>query len=1607
MGKSGAVLHGVLAAALGASLAGNFYFFQRVRGMEESARGAAAKGKVRTAGTARTAAAPRIPAVGTKPAGSSYKAKLPETPILFSGARWENGALLIRFETESELVSASAAVTPAIPLRQSVSGGKLRLSGPFRPGTKYRVTVHRGAENATGGKLEEDAVAEVTIPDMNPEASFATSGLYLPLSGKKLALPFRTVNLEKATVVVYKAFENNLNPYAVGSGAGDSRMFKVAEKKLTFKTPKNREVFHELDLAELLGGRKPGLYRVLLNSNEQYVFVTDMVIQAAEDVRSGKVAVFVRSLSTGKPVAGAELAVMSYKNQLAASGRTDADGGALLTYDPTWDRESDRTVAITARKAGDLAFFRLDPRTAKNHGQDGETVIANAPRAFVFIERGIARPGEQITASAFLRREQEGTFKPMPDTALEFRLLNPSGETVFSSSSQSDPWGFAQVGFTIPETAPTGLYSVVCRAAGGRDSCGKTRIRVASYVPDRIKVTGKGLTEKCGIDDALDFEFDARYYFGAPLENGSYQFSVASFPGEAPAHWDKSWRTGAAERFMSAKTFSGKGKKGPGTVKIRYPGFAAQGGASFDPVNIATSFEASEPGGRSVTGRVLKRLFPTPFFIGVREAESKGREKRFEYTLLPAEKSDKVRLRENFEVTFELARKEWEYVLSREGKRWKREWVLRVIPLPEQKKTVLIPAGDFAVGKTGALAWDIPSGAYTLTAVSGKNFRTELEFSRYAGEGGERSANPNSLYFRTDAEQAAPGETVAVSFDAPGAGEAFLVWGERSLAGQRAVPVNPGKNTVKVTVPANIHASSFFVGCTVVTRRGGSFHRNFGVLKINVDQTKAHRLDVALEHGEKAEPESLFPVKVRLKDASGRPAGGAVCLYAVDTGVLALTNYRTPDIFRRFYGDIGCPMAFYDMYGLLFEELRITPDGRIGGDAEGETLKLGKIKQKHTVRLIAPLLRVPASGEASVTVKLPEHTGQLTFFAVAGSENAVGSVQSSVIMRKPVTVRISAPRFIAPGDEAELSLTVFNNEAEGTEGTCTVTLPPMLKMAGNSSNVFVCKGLGKGKQRTLTVRVRARELFDSGEITAQLTVGPAKAKDASFVTVRSVNAPQGICRMALLKPGETWKAAACGDFIGKTVGTVRLSASPALAVKNALNWLNDYPHGCLEQTTAGAFPFLALPALAKAGLVDEGMAKTNRHKVRSAYAKLLSMALSDGSFAMWPGADTTWEEASVFALHFIFEAERRGRLSPDLAARNRYLRWLTFKALPADPRKRALRAYAAYVLAVAGHRSFLPAARSIIERTEKPDFALFLAGAALVKGGYASHGAPAMRDALKAGCFLEAGVPTAFSDKACRLGMALYILMDCSIPGEELPSRLALELAKSLRPDGTAWGTTQSNAWAALGLAAFAEKYPPKPGRAEITADGRKGVGEISGAVTFPAKAVTSVVNRSDSTLIVESKITGVPRETPPGGGPIRLFREYLNGKGEAVTSVRHGDKVRVRIRFETPVPIENLVITDLLPAGLEIEDELLATRAATLPRGVKRDYGALYPKRLEKRDDRFLVFGDTAAGKGAITYQTRAVIRGAFTIPPLHAEAMYQPDNKGLFNPAGRFTVK
>ena len=80
------------------------------------------------------------------------------------------------------------------------------------------------------------------------------------------------------------------------------------------------------------------------------------------------------------------------------------------------------------------------------------------------------------------------------------------------------------------------------------------------------------------------------------------------------------------------------------------------------------------------------------------------------------------------------------------------------------------------------------------------------------------------------------------------------------------------------------------------------------------------------------------------------------------------------------------------------------------------------------------------------------------------------------------------------------------------------------------------------------------------------------------------------------------------------------------------------------------------------------------------------------------------------------------------------------------------------------------------------------------------------------------------------------------------------------------------------------------------------------------------------------------------------------------------------------PESCENLLVTDVLPGGLEIE-------------AARDREGTLDPDRVEPRDDRVLFFR-TRPLKGEFrqTYLVRAVTVGRFRVPPVSAELLYAP---------------
>lgn len=162
----------------------------------------------------------------------------------------------------------------------------------------------------------------------------------------------------------------------------------------------------------------------------------------------------------------------------------------------------------------------------------------------------------------------------------------------------------------------------------------------------------------------------------------------------------------------------------------------------------------------------------------------------------------------------------------------------------------------------------------------------------------------------------------------------------------------------------------------------------------------------------------------------------------------------------------------------------------------------------------------------------------------------------------------------------------------------------------------------------------------------------------------------------------------------------------------------------------------------------------------------------------------------------------------------------------------------------------------------------------------------------------------------------------------------------------------------------------------------------------------------------------GVPVTPPQGAESARLTvtREFLDVKTgdpipekDGVLTLAKGDSVAVRLTLAPGVDnLDQVVVSDLLPAGLEIENPALAT-SSFAPEWVKKDQ-----ERSQKwlcstdiRDDRILLFSGFLEKRRECTYVyiARAVTPGDYVLPSVTAEAMYDPTVHAR-NAPGRLVV-
>ena len=239
-------------------------------------------------------------------------------------------------------------------------------------------------------------------------------------------------------------------------------------------------------------------------------------------------------------------------------------------------------------------------------------------------------------------------------------------------------------------------------------------------------------------------------------------------------------------------------------------------------------------------------------------------------------------------------------------------------------------------------------------------------------------------------------------------------------------------------------------------------------------------------------------------------------------------------------------------------------------------------------------------------------------------------------------------------------------------------------------------------------------------------------------------------------------------------------------------------------------------------------------------------------------------------------------------------------------------------------------------------------------------------------------------------------------------------LARETRADY--YWTTQETSFSLLALGQFFRQQEKRPPYSGTVFAGSRRIGTFTNEPAVFAGIEGTEALRIEMNGGYEANSAyfnllarGVPTDAAfkPDNTGLEVERTFTDRDGRAVNldDVRQGDLVVVKVRVR-PLngPVSNVVVTNMLPSGLEVENPRLQT-TESVASGAPSD---LSPSYLDLRDDRVLLFVNLYnAGQWQTGYALlRAVTPGTFRLPPLQAEAMYNPALSAT-GPRGQIVVK
>jgi alpha-2-macroglobulin len=1529
------------------------------------------------------------------------------------------GRIIVK--TSQQVVATNLAtyirLDPAVKYAVEVTDDGFQLtSEEFDVSKDYELLLLQGLRGRIGGVLKEEYQNNLAFGKLEPSISFPnTTSVYLSAKGAK-NIEARLINVPKVKIIISKIYESNLlaaqrhgyYPQESQNNSDESDYYEdggnavlgdvIYEKEIdTRSLPKNgnNRLFH-FNFEDRLNDFK-GMYHIAIRSTEDYwmresrfISLSDIGLIAKEGRE--KLVVFANSIKTAAPVDGVNVLVYGQNNQVLGIGATNASGIAEITYSRK-EFAGFKPAMIIAKTANDFNYLPFNNTKVNTSRFDvgGKKSNPTGLDAFVYAERDIYRPGERVNFAVILRDQQ---WKSAADLPVKFKFLMPNGKELKSFRKTLNEQGAAEGSVDISAAGITGSYSLEVYSANDILMANKS-FMIEEFVPDRIKVTAKLSKESLRPGDEATFNINAVNFFGPPAANRNYEAEIQiKQKGIYPKRYGRfDFNLTNQSSFFDKVVREGKtDADGNAAEQFIVPDDYLNIGL-LQSTFYATVFDET---GRPVSRSTSADIYTQPIFLGIGD-DGYGYYPLNQTVKFPVIAIDKNEALVNgTKAEVKVIKHEYRTVLSRNGEYFSYQ---------SQKEDKLLSSSMITISGEQTKFSYVPRspGDYEIrVSLPGANSYISKSFYSYGHWGGSNNSfevnREGNIDIETDKSAYLTGDNIKLLFKTPFSGKMLITVETDKVLAHEYINVDNRSAAYEMKL-TEAHLPNVYITATLIKPHDVSetpLTVAHGFQNIKVEEKKRKQL-VAITAEKSVRSRTHQKVTVKAEPNS------YVSLAAVDNGVLQISGFETPDPYNFFYAKKALEVSAYDLYPLLFPELRATLSST-GGDGDLEMSKRSNPMPNKRIKVVSywsGLTKANGDGEAKFEFDIPQFSGQVRLMAVAFKNESFGSAEAAQTVADPLVISTALPRFLSPSDTVSVPVTISNTTSRSTTATASIQVSGPLKIAGSSSQSVQVAANTEGR---VIFRLAASPVIDAGKVMITVNGLGEKFTDETDISVRPASTLQKFSGSGAIAGNSRAQLQVGNNDLLPASATYKLvvSRSPVLELGSQLNYLVDYPYGCTEQVISVAFPQLYYGDIAEVVKGRKGGIQSANYNIQEAIRKIKMRQLYNGAVMLWDndGTENWW--ATTYAAHFLLEAKKAGYdveqslLETLLSYINNRLRnrqTINYYYNRTQQKKIAPKevAYSLYVLSIAGR----PNVSVMNYYKAKPEL-LALDSRYLLSAAYASAGDKnKFREMLPAAFAGEESVAEtggSFHSDIRDEAIALNVLIDVDPANKQVPvmARHVINKLKQRR-----WYNTQESAFSFLAVGKLARIAKGSNVTAEIKVNGKTVANASGNIVRLGSKEIAGntieISTKGEGRMYYwwESEGISMSGKYNEEDNYLRARRRFFDRYGRAIdgNSFKQNDLVIVQLTLEKSYSglVNNIVLTDIIPAGFEIENP----RTKELP-GMEWIKDASNPTQLDVRDDRINLFVELFSSRQTYYYAVRAVSPGLYHMGPVSADAMY-----------------